>query len=197
MVESKPVGLMNGIFRVKMMGDYDWLHHCVFFDAKDLEMDSDSGTCLFNHKDPKNIYKSNDDDIYVLDATEIGGLVKYVNSTCVVDEVNVKLYRVLMDKQWNCEYWTVKNIKKGDIILSDYQLNFDVKEQEIDDDRMDYNHLDEDEMKIMKRYKKYQNCKCFKYGIKDCVNSSENEQQISKIERKLRKAKKSKLKTKR
>ena len=32
----------------------------------------------------------------MLDASQKGGLVKYANSTCVADEVNVKLYRVVM-----------------------------------------------------------------------------------------------------
>ena len=175
---EEPVGLMNGVFRKAVAGDCDWLQHCVFFGPQDLEGNSN----LFNHKDAANVYKANKDDRFVLDASQKGGLVKYVNSTCVYEMVNVKLYRVLMDGQWNCEYWTTKNIAVGELILSDYELNFDGKENE----RIIVDNLDEDEVKEIERFKKYRNCQCFKYGIEDCVNSSKNVQERERLERKSR-----------
>ena len=182
MRKNTPVGLMNGVFRKLSSGDLQWLMHCIFFSAQDLDANSD----LFNHKDPENVYKANKDDLFVLDASQKGGLVKYANSTCVVDEVNVKLYRVLMDGQWNCEYWTTKYVQKGDLILSDYELDINNSEQ----DRINYDNLNENEIEKMKRFTKFRNCKCFKYGIKDCVNATKNEIERIRIERKARKGSK-------
>lgn len=92
---ESPLGLCNGVFRKKIDGD-DKLHHIIFMSAEDVEYDT-----LYDCSDPKNIQKANAFDEFVLDIGDDsnGGIVKYINTTCVEESVNAQLYRLQINAQ--------------------------------------------------------------------------------------------------
>ena len=176
---NAPLGLCNGEFRRQRDGDEEYLQHAIFMTADDVEYET-----LYDCSDPNNIQRAKASDKFVLDFGDEsnGGMVKYINTTCVENRVNAKLYRVKMDGQWNAEYYSKRFIEKGEYILDSYGLEID--SVEVDDNA----GVDEE----TKRYRKYKGCMCYKLGIKECVNSPRDS---TKSQRKKRRNK-SKIKSK-
>ena len=144
---DSPIGLGGGTFRMEQRGDKN-LQHIVFFDADDVDYET-----LYNCSDPDNPVKAKKTDKFVLDFGTNGGLIKYVNSTCAANRANVELYRFINNGQWQVEYWTKRKVKGGDIVLANYEMSEDLKG------------------KKMNKKQRFKDCKCYKFGIKECVNS--------------------------
>ena len=110
---DSPIGCLGGIFRKEESGDQH-LQHIIIFNSDDVDYQT-----FYNCSDPDNPIKAKKSDTFALDCSVNGGLVKFVNSTCVKNKVNVKLYSFKSNGQWHCEYWTTKKVEHGDIVLSD------------------------------------------------------------------------------
>ena len=158
-----PVGLSGGVFRLREKGD-ERLHHIVFFNYNDIDGDN-----LYNVKDRSNLAKAKENVEFVLDFGEKGGLVKYVNATCVENKVNVKMWRFRNNNQWQVEFFTTKAVKAGEFAFSDYPVCDDI-DGVYDDNK--------NEDKEAQRRRRYKNCKCYKLGIEECINATKKDQNV-------------------